>query len=129
MSSPKTATPGGNWISELRNRISHLENLLHNHESRLSTMDELLKQHEARVVPTNTTKQDVSEGRLFGEEVMNPLWSAYQSLETPSIMYLEWLTADQRRLQPRELDVLADVYLLRKKEIAPLAIIGGAGGI
>lgn len=104
-------------ISELRNKISQLENSLHSHESRLSTIDELLKQHEAQVVPTNTTQQDMFEGKLFSEQVMNALRSAHQSLEAPSMMYLQWLTADQRRLEPRELDVLAAVYLLRKNEI------------
>jgi hypothetical protein len=104
-------------ITELRSRISQLENLLHSHESRLSKIDELLTQHEQHAVPTNTTQQDILEGKLFSEQVMNALRSAHHSLEAPSMTYLEWLTADQRRLQPRELDVLAAVYLLGKSEI------------
>lgn len=62
------------------------------------------------------------EGKRFTEEVTNALRSTHQSLQAPRMMpaYLEWLTVDQRRLQPRELDVLAAVYLLRKTEIAPM---------
>lgn len=104
-------------ISELTIRISQLENLAHAHESRLSTIDELFKEHQARVVSTNAAQQDIFESKPYSEQVMNALVSAYQSLQAPSMMYLEWLTPDQRRLQPRELDVLAAVYLLRKNEI------------
>ena len=107
-------------ISELRSKISQLENLVHGHESRLSTIDELLKEPEARVVSTNAAQQDISEGKPHSEQVIKALRSAYQSLQAPSMMYLEWLTPDQRRLQPRELDVLAAVYLLRKNEIAAI---------
>ena len=109
-------------ISELRNKISQLENLVQTHESRLSNIDELLTQRKEHVVPANTMQQDIFEGKLFSEQVMNALRNAHQSLEAPSMMphYIEWLTEDQRRLLPHQLDVLAAVYLLRKAGIATI---------
>ena len=109
-------------LSELRNHVSQIENIVQTHEERLTKIDEALRQREEQPISVNETAQDIFENKPFSEEVKKALRSAHQALQAPSLMprFLNWLTEDQRRLLPLELDVLAPAYLLEKAGIAPV---------
>jgi hypothetical protein len=106
-------------LSELRNHVSQIENIVQTHEERLTKIDEALRQREEQPISVNETEQDVSEGKPFSEEVKKALRSAHQALQAPSLMpqFVAWLTEDQRRLLPQQLDLLAAAYLLKKSGI------------